>query len=125
MGLQIEYLLLQNRPLLLKAIGISASDVIRDGPYRQFQTISTKGCQIDYLVQTSTKNLFVCEFKFKRRELGIEIVQDIQEKINAIKIPRGYAAVPILFHISGIASSVETGGYFYRMIDIADFLNGF
>lgn len=124
MGLQLEYLLLQNRSLLLKSMGISASDVVSDGPYRQFQTASAKGCQIDYLVQTATNNLYLSEFKFKRRELGIEIIQEMQEKIDALKIPRGYAGVPILFHLSGVSSSVETQGYFYRIIDIADFLEG-
>ena len=122
MGLQIEYLLLQNRPLLLKAMGIFVSDVVCDGPYRQSKTVSRRGCQIDYLVQTFTKNLFVCEFKFKRRELGIGIIDTMKEKVNALKIPRGYAAIPILFHVGGVSFSVETSSYFYRVIDISDFL---
>ncbi|MEM7589172.1 MAG: ATP-binding protein [Myxococcota bacterium] len=122
MGLQLEVLLLQNRPLVLKSIGISAGDIVCDGPYRQSRTASRQGCQIDYLVQTSTKNLFVCEFKFRRRELGTEIVDEIKEKIDALKIPRGYAAVPVLFHVGGVAPCVETGGYFYRTVDMADFL---
>ncbi len=120
-GIQLEYLLLQNYPLLLKAIGISAGDVVSHGPYRQSKTASQQGCQIDYLVQTFTKNLFVCEFKFKRRELGIDIIDTMHAKISALKIPKGFAAVPVLFHIGGVASSVETDGYFYRIIDITDF----
>ncbi len=122
MGLQFECLLLQNWPLLLKSIGISTSDVICDGPYRQSKTANAKGCQIDYLVQTFTKNLFVCEFKFKRGELGLEIIQDMLDKIKALKIPKGYAAVPILFHIGGVTSSLAIDGHFYRIIDIVDFL---
>ncbi len=123
MGLQLEYLLLQNRSILLRSIGISATDVSCDGPYRQSLTASARGCQIDYLVQTATKNLFICEFKFKRRELGTEVAQKMQEKIKALKIPRGYAAVPILFHASSVTPSVETDGYFYRIIDIEIFLH--
>lgn len=123
MGLQLEYLLLQNRALLFKSIGISPADVVCDGPYRQSKTSTLKGCQIDYLVQTSTKNLFVCEFKFKRRELGSDIIDSMKDKINALKVPKGFAPIPILFHIGGIAASVETSGYFYRIIDIADLLN--
>lgn len=122
MGLQLEYLLLQNRPLLLKAMRVSSSDVICDGPYRQSKTTRRRGCQIDYLVQTLTNTLFICEFKFKRRELGLSIFETIQEKINALKIPRGFSAVPVLFHLGGVTSSVETEGYFYRIIDITDFL---
>ena len=83
---------------------------------------ANEGCQVDYLVQTLTKNLFVCEFKFKRRELGIDILDSMKEKINALKIPRGFAAVPVLFHIGGTSHSVETDGYFYRVIDITDFI---
>lgn len=122
LGLQIEYLLLQNRPLLLKAIGMHGADVVSDGSYRQSATSVQKGCQIDYLVQTMTKNLFICEFKFKRRELGNDIINEMQEKVAALKAPRGFAAIPVLFHLSGVSSNVATSSYFYRIVDIADFL---
>ena len=123
MGFQVETLLLQNRALILKAIGVCGGDLMGDGPYRQSHTTKTKGCQIDYLVQTLTKNLFINEFKFKRRELGEEVIESMKEKIHALKIPRGYAAVPVLFHIGGVVGSVATSGYFYRIIDISNFLN--
>jgi uncharacterized protein len=122
LGLQLEQLLLQNRTLVLKAIGISVGDVASDGPFRQSKTTCQQGCQIDYLVQTLTNNLFVCEFKFKRRELGTEVIDQMKNKIQALKVPRGFAAVPVLFHIGGVSSSVATESYFYRIIDITDFL---
>ncbi|MGV2432783.1 MAG UNVERIFIED_CONTAM: AAA family ATPase [Rickettsiaceae bacterium] len=68
LGLQMEYLLLQNRSLILKAIGISGAEIISDGEYRQTKTTVHDGCQIDYLIQTITKNLFVCEFKFRKKK---------------------------------------------------------
>jgi len=122
LGLQIEYLLLQNRYLLLKAIGITGVEIISDGPYRQSKTTTQNGCQIDYLIQTSTKNLFICEFKFKRKEIGKDIIGDIENKISALKTPRGFATVPVLFHLSGVSDPVATSSYFYRIIDITDFL---
>lgn len=121
-GLQLEQLLLQNSDVLQRSLGINPADIIASGPFRQFKTSTKAGCQIDYLVQTVTKNLFVCEFKFKRRELGVEVIAEVQEKIAALKVPRGFATIPVLFHIGGVSSNVATSGYFYRIIDIADFL---
>jgi len=121
-GLQSEYLLLQNRSLLLKAIGISPADILCDGPYRQSRSTTQAGCQIDYLIQTLTKNLFICEFKFKRRELGMDVIDDMKEKINTLKVPRGFATVPVLFHLGDVASSVSMANYFYRIIDITGFI---
>lgn len=122
MGLQLEYLLLQDRPLLLKAIGVHPIDVVFDGPYRQTKTVAQKGCQIDYLLQTATQNLFICEFKFERREVGSDIIGEVRDKIAALKVPRGFAAVPVLFHLSGVSDAVATAPYFYRIIDIVNFL---
>ncbi|NCT56264.1 MAG: ATPase [Legionella sp.] len=122
MGLQLEQLLLQNRTLILKALGIPASDVVSDGPFRQFKTATQQGCQIDYLIQTTTKNLFICEFKFKRQELGVAIIEQVKDKIQALNVPRGFASIPVVFHLGGVTSSVSTEGYFYRIVDIAEFL---
>lgn len=121
-GLQLEYLLLQNRPLLLKSMGILPVDIIADGSYRQFATTRQKGCQIDYLVQTITKTLFVGEFKFRLHELGTQVINHMEQKVAALKAPRGCAVVPVLFHISGVAPAVATSSCFYRIIDIASFL---
>lgn len=121
-GLQLEQLLLQNRNLLLKSVGIHPADLIAGGPFRQSKSTTKAGCQIDFLIQTTTKNLFVCEFKFKRRELGVEIITEVQEKVTALKVPRGFAVIPVLFHIGGVSSTVATRDYFYRIIDISDFL---
>ncbi len=123
MGLQLEQLLLQNRLLILKALHISAIDVLHSGPYRQTATRSQKGCQIDCLIQTATKTLFVCEFKFKRNKIDTSIVQEMQTKLSALRVPKGYATVPVLFYLGDVSASVATSSYFYRVIDIADFLN--
>ncbi|MBM3198314.1 MAG: ATPase [Chlamydiae bacterium] len=122
MGLQLEALLLQNRSLLAQKIGISPVDIVRSGPYRQTKTTTQQGCQIDYLIQTKTNSLFVCEFKFKRREVDSDIMSEVQEKISRLKVPKGFARVPVLFHLSGVSDFVISSSYFYRIIDIVDFL---
>lgn len=122
MGFQIECLFLQNRAEMLRSIGINSAECVFDNPY--FQPVSSrhKGCQIDYLVQTRTNNLFVCEIKFRRKELGLEIISEVQDKINKLSIPRGYAAVPVLFHLGGLSDGVIDRQYFYRTIDLGSFI---
>ena len=122
MGLQLEILLLQNRHLLIQKLGVSPVDVIRSGPYRQTKTTTQRGCQIDYLLQSKTNNLYVCEFKFKKREINNDIIHEMQDKISRLKVPKGFAKVAVLFHLSGVVSSVSINPYFYRIIDIVDFL---
>lgn len=122
LGLQVENLLLENRPLLLKYLGIMNADIIADNPYWQRPTLKKKGCQIDYLIQTRTHNLFVCEFKFKRNEIGIEIIDEMRDKISRLYFPRGMAAVPVLFHLGDVSTSVYDQQYFYRIIDIGEWI---
>lgn len=121
-GFQVESLLLQNRSLLCKAIGIPNEDIVADNPYWQKPTKSRKGCQIDYLIQTITNNLFVCEFKFHNRELGCDVIEQMETKIKNLAVPRGYAVIPVLFHIGGISPTLEERRYFYRIIDMHRFL---
>jgi hypothetical protein len=122
LGLQVENLLLENRPLLLNSLSILNADIIGDNPYIQQATVKKKGCQIDYLVQTRTHNLFVCEFKFKRNEIGMEIIDEMRDKISRFSIRRGTAAVPVLFHLGDVSDSVCDQQYFYRIIDIGEWV---
>lgn len=64
----------------------------------------------------------MCEFKFKRREIHSDIIADCLEKLPRLKTPKGFAKVAVLSHLSVVSSSVETSAYFYRIIDIMDFL---
>jgi len=122
-GLQVENLLLNNRSQLIKLIGVSPSEIIADNPYQQKATKALKGCQIDYLIQTRAKNLYLCEFKFSRKEIEASAIESIKTKIKALKLPRGIGICPILVHISGVNDNVDSANFFYRIIDMHDILN--
>jgi AAA+ ATPase superfamily predicted ATPase len=122
MGLQVESLLLQNRSLLLESLDIRGQNIIADNPYLQKATTRRKGCQIDYLIQTNQRNLFVCEFKFNRGEIGREIITAMTEKLRNFSAPEGFAKIPVLFHMGGIRESVYNDKFFYRTVNIQDYL---
>lgn len=121
MGFQVENLILKNRSLLLHALGIPAHDIVADNPYIQYPTARQKGCQIDYLIQTHSNNLFVCEFKFQKRALKLDIIESMQDKMLRFAVPRGFGICPVLVHVGGVSDSIYEKRYFYRIIDLTDF----
>lgn len=120
LGFQLESLLLKNRSLLYKALGIHAQDVVIDNPYVQKSSDRKKGCQIDYLIQMHSNTLFICEVKMRRRELGLEVIETMKTKIASFSVPKGFGISPVLFHLGPISDALLSSRYFYRIIDIAD-----
>lgn len=123
MGLQVENFVVNNRIEILKALDIPLENIIVDNPFFQKATKLKKGCQIDYLIQTRTNNLFVCEVKFSRRQIRSTIISEMQEKIRNLSLPKGYGICPVLIHIGEITPAIHEAKYFYRIIDMEDLLN--
>ncbi len=122
LGFQLENLLLKNRSLLYRAIGISPQDIVFDNPYIQKGTDHHKGCQVDYLIQMRSNTLFVCEVKMRRRELGIEVIDEMKTKIDSLIIPKGFGVAPILIYLGPISDSLLSNRYFFRMIDVSELM---
>lgn len=120
LGFQLENLLLKNRALIYRALGIHAQDIVMDNPYFQKASERKKGCQIDYLIQMHSNTLFVCEVKMRRRELGLEIIESMKSKIASLSLPKGFGLSPVLLHLGPISDALLSSRYFYRIIDIAD-----
>jgi hypothetical protein len=118
-------LLLNNRSDLLKSLNIDPADIVADNPYIQQATTKVRGCQIDYLIQTHAKNLFICEFKFNKSTLEPTITSSVQDKIQRFAAPPEFGIAPVLFHMGQVAPSVYTKQYFYKIINITDFLGAY
>lgn len=122
MGLQFENLVLNNRQLLWRFLGIKAEEIICDNPYFQRKTARYAGCQIDYLIQTKYNTLYICEIKFSKNELKMDIVKEVQEKIANIAMPKRFSYRPMLIHVNGVKEEVEADGFFSAIIPFGKFL---
>jgi hypothetical protein len=123
LGLQFENLVLNNRDLVIQSLGIHPEEIIADDPYFQRTTNQKKGCQIDYLIQTRSKTLFVCEIKFSQQLVSSNIISEMKEKMAALSLPRGFAALPVLIHFSDKEESLDMQDYFYKIIRFSDFFS--
>jgi len=122
MGLQFENLVLNNRSLVLEALGIRLEDVVSHNPYCQRKTARSEGCQIDYMIQTKFNNLFVCEIKFSTKPVEPTVIKEVRTKISRLILPKGFSCWPVLVHVNGVSESVEDAGYFSKIIDFGRYL---
>lgn len=121
-GLQFENLVLQNRELIWQTLHINPSEIINENPYLQRKTKLQKGCQIDYLIQTKFNVLYLCEIKFTQKKIGASVLTAIQQKIDALNLPKGYAIKPILIYTGAVTKAVQEAEYFAEIIDFERFL---
>lgn len=124
LGLQFENLVIANRHSLYAALRIPLEELVIANPYFQTATKRRQGCQIDFLIQTRYNQLYVCEIKFSKREIEGEVVQEVQQKIDRLEIPRGFSIRPVLIHVNGVAESVEEADYFAHIVDFSQLLEG-
>ncbi len=94
-----------------------------DNPSFQKPRLRQKGCQIDYLIQTRSNVLYLCEIKFSKQLLKSNIIEEILEKQKRFSLPRGFSLLPVLIHINGVADAVMDADYFSHVIDFSELLS--
>lgn len=122
MSLQIENLVLNNRAEIKSLLNIKPDEIICDNPYLQRATNRNQGCQIDYLIQTQYDNLFICEIKYSRSVIKKDVIDEMQEKIHRLKIPRHTSIRPVLIYLGDVHDEVLDTNYFTQMVNIEDLL---
>ncbi len=121
MGLQFENLVLSNRRSIHRLLGIQSTDIISDGAYFQHKTARKPGCQIDYLIQTHFDSLYVCEIKFSKNKIGLDVIDEVKKKISALKRPKYFSCRSVLIHVNGCSEELEDSDFFAHVIDFKQF----
>lgn len=122
MALQFENLVLNNRKTILRLLGINYDDIVSENPYFQHATTKQEGCQIDYMIQTKSDSLYICEIKFSKNKIGYKVINEVQEKINALKLAKRASYRPVLIHAGDVTKDVENSDYFVKIIDFCHLL---
>lgn len=122
LGLQFENLVINNQKKIMHLLGIRPEDILLSGPYFQRKTARQEGCQIDYMIQTKHDTVYICEIKFKRDEIGLDIITEVQEKIRRLKVPKYVSRRTVLIHVNGVKDAVLDAGYFSAIINFSQFL---
>ena len=116
MGLQFENLVVNNAMALLPFLHMGNAVVESAAPYRNARrgTDAGNGCQIDLLIQTP-RTAYVVEIK-RRREIGIEVIDEVERKIKRLPLRKGMNSRPVLVFDGELHPAVEATGYFDAVI---------
>lgn len=122
MGLQFESLVINHHLELIQVLKIPLHEILSNGPYFQTKTKTREGCQIDYLIQTKFDTLYLCEIKFSKKELGVEVIAEVREKVRRLVRPPGISIRPVLIHVNGVSDELQAQEYFAHIVDFAELL---
>lgn len=123
LGFQFENLVLNNRQYIKQLLEVQAGDIVTDNPFFQRKTTKQLGCQIDYMIQTRFDTLYICEIKFSKHAIGVPVIQEVQQKIDRLKRPRGFSCRPVLIHVNGVTDELVETRYFSKIIDFTTLLS--
>lgn len=122
-GLQFENLVLNNQDKILQLLHIAPEETVFYNPYFQRKTKNSSGCQIDLLIQTKFNCVYVCEVKFSKAPITAEVIDEVQAKIERMKLPRNFSYRPVLIQVNGVADNVRNGGFFVKIINFGELLS--
>ncbi len=119
-GFQFENLVLNNIQVLFNILDINPSVIQYAAPYFQKKNNKQDSCQIDLLI-ISKYSIYVCEMKF-RKIIKKDVIKEVIEKINKLKIPGHLSIRPVLIYEGDIEEAVISEGYFFNIINIGQLL---
>ena len=117
MGLAFENLVVNNYRELIPALNLKGTIITSAAPY--FRKASKgphgrKGCQIDLLIQ-ARRTVCMVEIK-RRREIGQEVIDEVDAKVNALKRRAGVSVRTALVYDGRLSPVVAADGYFGAII---------
>ncbi len=122
MGLQFENLVVNHADQLIKVLRIPPKEIVFANPYWQRAKHKHRGCQIDYLIQGRYGTLYLCEIKFRKSAIDTSVIDEVENKINSLDLPKGFSVRPVLIHVNGVSDILIEKDYFAHIIDFGSFI---
>jgi AAA+ ATPase superfamily predicted ATPase len=126
MGIAFERFCQKNIKKIIQLLNIHPENIINFGPYhsQKHRSKNEKSpmAQVDLMIVLKKNRLLIIECKFTNQPLGMYIIQEIQEKINRLCIPKSFSISPVLISASGVIKNVMEQNYFDSVITIEHLL---
>lgn len=108
--------------IVFDRLGLKNRAVLNAGPYAQGKTLRQQACQIDLMIRTR-QVIYVAELRF-RRHTGLEVIDEVREKIARLKLPKSQSVRAVLIHTGELDPSIEASDYFDHVINADEWITG-
>lgn len=117
-GLAFEHLCRQHSRRIAERLGFGAVNFEAGSWFSK--SADGAGAQIDLLFLRADRVATVCEIRFQAAKIGKGIVREIDQKVQTLRVPRGYTVERVLISASPITADLEREGYFNRVLYLDD-----
>lgn len=57
-----------------------------------------------------------CEIKFYKNPVTTKVINEIQEKINKLTLPKNFSYRPVLIHVNGVDDEMIASEFFHKLL---------
>ena len=122
MGRSFEYLCLQHANIISRILGFSGVDFTA-GPYFSPTHKDRAGVQVDLVFNRADHVLTVCEMKYSRKPVGVEVIAEMEKRISLLEPIAGRRTLQrVLIVRDKVSQQLARSSYFYRIIEARELL---
>ncbi len=119
LGRQFELFCMNHAYQISEMLGFSGVDYSA-GPYFR-RALNEEGIQIDLMFDRSDNVITLCEMKYSRAPVGVEVVAEVERKVRVLEKLSRKTIQRVLFVRDGVTQELLRSGYFYRIFTCHDF----
>ncbi|MBL8889241.1 MAG: hypothetical protein JNL67_04635 [Planctomycetaceae bacterium] len=104
---------------IAEALGFSAVQ-FRAGTYFRRGNVTDFGAQIDLLYDRADKVWTVCEVKYQDAPIGVDVIPEVERKLQSLPASRRRSIHKVLITASGTTKGLQERAYFDRVLTLED-----
>jgi AAA+ ATPase superfamily predicted ATPase len=121
LGFSFERFCIENAYSIAKILNFGAVNFSASSFFQKAEDSSNnRGTQIDLIFERADKVYTVCEIKYQLKPIGLEIIDEFENKLSALPKKKQYSIHKVLISPFGITQKLKDRLYFDQVITIDD-----
>ncbi|MEQ1825952.1 MAG: hypothetical protein ABL921_08385 [Pirellula sp.] len=119
LGFSFERFCRKNAMSIAERLGFGAVQ-FRAGSFFRRGNVQDVGAQVDLLFDRADKVYTVCEVKYQDSPVGVEVINQVEHKLQALPTKSNRSIQKVLITSSGVSTGLQKRHYFDRVLTLED-----